>query len=176
MARVRGFLKPESQKVWSSGTVDVDEMVEIVCNLYEMEGISKVTSHISARHKPSTSQYIWNFRTLQRKMQGRCSASLILIGMESWTKMSSLKAAWRFFVNRSDHKFSVRRSDDWFSYLCFQDSNLQDLLNGSAEWTKKSMWMWSLRKVSVQTNEIKDLKKAVIQKWWPGFSSLKLAS
>ena len=50
-----GFLKPESQKVRFSGTVDVDEMVEIVCNLYEMEGISKVTFHISAIHKQSAS-------------------------------------------------------------------------------------------------------------------------
>ena len=54
-----GFLKPdsgpESQKVCFSGTVDVDEMVEIVCNLYEMEGISKVTFHISAIHKQSAS-------------------------------------------------------------------------------------------------------------------------
>ena len=29
-------------KIWFEGGIEVDEMVEIVCNLYELEGLSKV--------------------------------------------------------------------------------------------------------------------------------------
>ena len=160
-------------------------MVEIVCNLYEMEGISKVTlsqimwCHISCSSF-TTPPAVHFSRTLQRRMRRWCSTNLISTKMASSTKMSLSKAAWRFVLSKwnGSCEWIINRKKLFKTYYWFQDSALQDLLNGSAEWYKSTIYEWVEEFVITSENclwqtYLQMIPRMILRLWYKWLEALK---
>ena len=79
-----------------TGTIDVKELMEIVGNLYEMEGFSKVIHH---NFQVNLSQFA-QFRTQPMTEPRQCSNYLTKMGVGNWTKKSLLGVvSGRFILN-----------------------------------------------------------------------------